>query len=73
MDPPGREAVVTTSGAMVTVMVRFAVLVAGVGVCESVTFTVKLEVPVPVGVPEITPVVLNVKPAGKLPAVMVHV
>ena len=40
----------------------------------SVTCTVKVLVPVPVGVPEITPVLdANVNPAGKLPTVMDHV
>ncbi len=39
----------------------------------SVTCTVKVLVPVPVGVPEITPVLdANVNPAGKLPTVMDH-
>jgi hypothetical protein len=48
----------------------FAVLVLD---CESVTFTVKLEVPAAVGVPEITPVAeLRVRPPGKLPDVTVH-
>ena len=35
------------------------------GLLESVTCTVKLVVPVPVGVPDITPAVEGVKPAGK--------
>jgi hypothetical protein len=40
----------------------------------SVTCTVKVLVPVPVGVPEITPVLdANVNPAGRLPTVMDHV
>jgi hypothetical protein len=40
----------------------------------SVTCTVKVLVPVPVGFPEITPVLeANVNPAGKLPTVMDHV
>ena len=70
MPPPRSDVVVTLSGALLTVMLRLAVFVAGVGVCESVTFTVKLEVPVvPLGVPEITPALLKLKPAGKLPAV----
>jgi hypothetical protein len=42
-----------------------------VGVSESVTCTVKLAVPVPVGVPLITPVDgLRVRPAGRLPAII---
>jgi hypothetical protein len=40
----------------------------------SVTLTVKLLVPVAVGVPEITPVLaVNNKPAGKEPVVIDHV
>jgi hypothetical protein len=40
----------------------------------SLTCTVKLDVPVVVGVPETTPVVvLSVNPAGKLPAESDHV
>jgi len=74
MTPPTSEVVVTLSGAKLTVMLKLAALVAGVGVCESVTVTVKLEVPVvPVGVPEITPALLKLKPAGKFPAVLLQV
>lgn len=64
----------TLRGGALTEMLRLADLEVGVGVCESVTVTVKLEVPVkvPVGVPEITPAVLMVKPAGRLPAVTAH-
>jgi hypothetical protein len=55
-------------------MLKFAPVLAGVGVCESVTVTVKLEVPVvPLGVPEITPALLKANPAGKLPDVRLHV
>jgi hypothetical protein len=43
------------------------------GLPASVTVAVKLEVPVAVGVPEITPVAdVSVRPAGRLPAVMDH-
>jgi ABC-type Fe3+-hydroxamate transport system substrate-binding protein len=70
MTPPGSEVVVTLNGATVTVMLKLALLLAGVGVCESVTVTAKFEVPVvPLGVPEITPALLKVRPAGKLPDV----
>ena len=65
--------VVTLSGAAVMVMLTFAVAVLAVGVCASVTVTVKFVAPVklPVGVPEITPVALfKVSPAGKVPVVM---
>jgi hypothetical protein len=73
MLPPNSDVVVTRSGALLTVMLRLADLVAGVGVCESVTFTVKFDVPVvPLGMPEITPALLRIKPAGKLPAVMLQ-
>src|SRR5439155_26294837 len=60
----------------VTGMLRMDVAEAG-GVAESVRVTVKLEAPAAVGVvdvPLMTPVLLSsVSPAGKLPAVMLHV
>ena len=37
------------------------------GVPESVSRTVKLKVPVAVGVPEITPLLLSVNPVGSVP------
>ena len=56
-----------------TVMLRLAVVVAGVD-CESVTCTVKLEVPDVVGVPVIAPVLaLRLSPAGRLPVVRLQV
>ena len=72
--PPASDVVVTLNGGWITVMLKLAFLVAAVGVCESVTVTVKFEVllTVPLGVPEITPALLRLKPAGKLPAVMLH-
>ena len=39
----------------------------------SVTFTVKLEVPAVVGVPEIVPLLASVKPVGSDPALIDHV
>jgi hypothetical protein len=70
MTPLASDVVVTLNGAWLTTMLSWALLVAGVGVCESVTVTVKVELPVvPFGMPEITPVLLKFKPAGKLPAV----
>jgi hypothetical protein len=73
MTPPKSEVVVTLNGATLTVMLRLALLLAGV-VSESVTVTVKFEVPVvPLGVPEITPALLKLKPAGKLPDVRLQV
>ena len=44
-----------------------------VGLLLSVTFTVKLEVPRVVGVPEIVPVLLSDKPAGSVPALTTKV
>jgi hypothetical protein len=66
--PETSEVVVMVSGtgAPLTVM-----LSAWVAVCPlaSVTRTVKLLVPVPLGVPEITPVLAaSASPAGRLPA-----
>jgi hypothetical protein len=43
-----------------------------VGVVESVAFTVKVENPAVVGVPEIVPLVERVKPAGKDPELTLH-
>jgi hypothetical protein len=75
MVAPASVAVVTLSGGALTAMLKLADLVTAVGVCESVTVSVKFEVPVnvPVGVPEIAPVVVfNVNPAGRLPTVTAH-
>ena len=56
-----------------TVMASGAVAVAG-GDSESLTCTVKFEVPGVVGVPEISPLLaFRVKPFGKLPWVMLQV
>ena len=56
---------------MLITMLRLAVALRAVGVSESVTLTVKLEVPVTVGVPEIRPVlVLRLRPDGKLPTLI---
>ena len=52
-----------------TVMVKALVVETGVA-AESVTLTVKLEVAAAVGVPEITPVVARVSPAGREPEEM---
>jgi len=73
--PVGSELVVTLSGVAEMLMLRAAVAVAAVGCSESVTFTVKLIAPVtlPDGVPVIAPVLeLRLKPAGKLPPLMLH-
>ena len=54
-------------GAALTVMLSDFVAVSALA---SVTFTVKVLVPVPVGVPEITPVVdASANPTGKVPEV----
>jgi hypothetical protein len=53
---------------------RGTVAVFGVGEVESVTLTVKLEVPTLCDFPDITPVVaLSKNPLGKLPAEIDHV
>jgi len=52
-------------------MLRLAVAVVA---AESVTFTVKVEVPVAVGVPEMTPVLaFSVKPDGSVPTLILQV
>ena len=53
----------------VIVIERLAVAVCG-GVLESFACTVKLEVPEPVGVPEIAPPLLIVRPLGSEPFVV---
>lgn len=61
------------ASATFTVMLRFAVA-EPFGLEESVTFTVKFEVPDAVGVPVIAPVlVFTLRPAGRLPVLMLHV
>ena len=67
--PPGNDVVVTVGGcAAATGILRFAVAVAA-GEPESVTRTVKADVPACVGVPEIRPEAEMVSPTGKLPFV----
>jgi hypothetical protein len=70
--PAGSEVVVTTTAGFTT-MIRLAVAVLAVGVSESVTVTVKFAVADVVGVPEITPALLKLKPAGKVPGGTLHV
>jgi hypothetical protein len=67
--PPGRLVVVTVNCETTTIL---SVCVAALELV-SVTFTVKFAVPAVVGVPEITPAVFNVNPAGRLPDEIVHV
>jgi len=57
--------------AAATTIERVADLVCA-GLDESVTVTVKLAVPLAVGVPEIRPVEAMVSPAGKAPPVIDH-
>jgi len=67
--PEGRveEVIVRASAAAATVMEVAADWVC-TGLLLSVTLTVKLEVPLPVGVPEMTPVDEDkLRPAGRLP------
>ena len=71
--PPGSEVVVSVKAPLI-VMLRLAVAVAA---AESVTFTVKAEVPMVVGVPVMAPLVapvgVSAKPGGNAPAMMLHV
>ena len=70
--PGGSELVVISNGDWMVIL-SAAVVVAG-GDSESLTCTVKFEVPAVVGVPEITPLLApRVKPAGKLPLMMLQV
>jgi hypothetical protein len=68
--PPANDDVVTVGGcaAAATSILRFAAAVAA-GEPESCTCTVKADVPVCVGVPEIRPEPEMVSPTGKLPFV----
>src|SRR5579871_4702960 len=67
---PGSEAVVTVNGAM-TLMLSGPVAISEFA---SVNCTVKLLMPLPVGVPEIIPVLeASVSPVGSVPDAMDHV
>ena len=67
--PPGKEVVVIVGGG-VDAIVKLRAF-APVSDLASVTCTVKLLVPIPVGVPEITPVLgASDNPAGSAPEVM---
>jgi len=71
----GNEAVVIVRSvlAAATVMLRAFVAVCAVGVVESVTCTVKLNVPDVVGVPEMAPVEdVKLRPAGRDPELMLQ-
>ena len=63
---------VSVGGAAPIINWNDLVVVWGVGGVVSVTCTVKLDVPAAVGVPEITPAVLNERPAGSAPLSRLH-
>ncbi|HLG92953.1 MAG TPA: hypothetical protein VKY15_08255 [Acidimicrobiales bacterium] len=66
----GREVGLILSADDATVIDRLAVVVAALGVAESVTWTVKENVPIPEGVPETVPVfVSSESPGGSEPPV----
>ena len=72
--PPGSDEVVIVRATGATTSDRVTDFVCGVGVDESATEKVKLLVPLPVGVPEITPVdPEKLSPAGRVPVVSVQV
>ena len=76
MVPPASDCVVTFSGGALMTMSRFADALCLVGDSLSVAVTVKFTVPVnvPLGLPEIAPVlVFNDRPAGRLPVVIAQV
>ena len=63
---------VNVGGAAPIIICNDLLAVWDVGGVESVTCTVKLDVPAAVGVPEITPAVLTVRPAGSVPLARLH-
>ena len=58
---------------LLTVTDLLATSTAAVGVCESVTCTLKVVVPNTVGVPLMTPPALIVSPGGRVPEAMAQV
>jgi hypothetical protein len=73
MDPPARDDVVTLNGGALITILRFADALCLVGDSLSVTVTVKFTVPVkvPLGLPEITPVLaFKDRPVGRPPVVI---
>jgi hypothetical protein len=72
--PEGTETVVicTDVAAEATVRLNDLVAVCSVGVVESVTLLVKLKAPDAVGVPEIVPAEDSVRPAGRVPELMLQ-
>jgi hypothetical protein len=70
--PAGNAAVVMRSLAGLTTM-ESAFVTVFAGAQESITLTVKFDVPYAVGVPEITPVPAAIdRPAGRLPELIDH-
>ena len=72
---PASELIATLSGvpAVVTVILSACEAVSDFGVVESVTCTVKPNVPAVVGVPEIAPVLAaKLNPVGSEPALMLQ-
>ncbi len=71
--PEGRDKLVMLNGTAGEMLMLSAPLTVVGGEFESVTRTVKLEIPPPEGVPAIVPVLLfRLSPAGRVPAVMLH-
>ena len=70
---PLRSDVVVTVTAAPTMMERGCVAVCAVGAVLSVTLTEKFKVPAAVGVPEIVPAALRVRPVGSEPEASDHV
>jgi uncharacterized protein YsxB (DUF464 family) len=70
--PPGSEAVtVKVGGAGAATAIERGTDLLCAGLPASLTVTVKLDVPLAVGVPEIRPVLaIKLSPAGRLPPVM---
>ena len=70
MVAPGKAMVVMASDELTVTLNVFVAL----DEAASVTFTVKVDAPEPVGVPEITPVLDDrISPDGSAPEAMVHV
>jgi hypothetical protein len=67
--PPAAVPMVGAPGveALIVMVIVLLVKLAGVGVLLSVTMTLKEKLPAAVGDPEITPLVLSDRPAGRAP------
>ena len=73
-EPPGKEVVMITRPPATFIVILSGFVAVSRGVEESVTLTVKLDIPDVVGVPEITPVLgVSLSPAGKVPTEIDHV